>query len=111
MENRMDNLDTDIDGILDIGIDLTLPDDIPAPTAEEMRLLAPLLPPDFGKQPTTKPKKLAPASLTRYSEKISMRIPRPVLALLKEEAKRRGIPYQTFLNMILGQLVTGSGWA
>lgn len=46
-------------------------------------------------------------ALTRYSEKISMRIPRPILALLKEEAKRRGVPYQTFMNMVLGQHATG----
>lgn len=99
------------DDILDIGIDLTLPDDIPEPTAEEMRLLAPLLPPNFGNQPTTKARKPAESSMTRYSEKISMRIPRPILALLKEEAKRRGVPYQTFLNMILGQHATGGGRA
>jgi len=36
-----------------------------------------------------------------------VRIPRPILALLKEEAKRRGVPYQTFLNIILGQQAAG----
>lgn len=74
-----------------------------------MRLLVPLL--AFERQPTTKPKKPAASSLTRYSEKISLRVPHPILALLKEEAALRGMSYQTLVNAILGQHATGGGRA
>lgn len=35
------------------------------------------------------------------SEKISIRIPRPILDLLKAQAALRGLPYQTYLNHLL----------
>jgi len=35
------------------------------------------------------------------SEKISIRIPRPILDLLKTQAALRGLPYQTYLNHLL----------
>lgn len=35
------------------------------------------------------------------SQKISIRIPRPILDLLKTQAALRGLPYQTYLNHLI----------
>lgn len=35
------------------------------------------------------------------SEKISIRVPRPILNLLRQQARLLGIPYQTYLNTML----------
>lgn len=35
------------------------------------------------------------------SKKISIRIPRPILDLLKTQAALRGLPYQTYLNHLI----------
>ena len=43
---------------------------------------------------------------TTYSEKISIRIPRSILATLKQRAKEHGMKYQTFINMILAHADT-----
>lgn len=40
------------------------------------------------------------------SQKISIRIPRPILDLLKTQAALRGLPYQTYLNHLLLNAVT-----
>lgn len=35
------------------------------------------------------------------SQKISIRIPRFILDLLKQQAQLRGLPYQTYINILL----------
>lgn len=99
----MDNMDD----LFDLDTDLTFCDDIPTVTPEEMQAISHLLPPDFGKPKMTKTKNPAPSSLTLFTEKISIRIPRPILAILKEQAKRRGVPYQTYINMMLNEAAAG----
>lgn len=39
-----------------------------------------------------------------YSEKISIRIPTPILALIKAKAKLAGMPYQTYLNQMIAEV-------
>lgn len=105
----MDNLDLfpdfDIDAfLLECDLDLTLPD-FPEPTLDEMQAIAHLLPANFGEPPVTPPPaEPSQSSLTFYSEKISIRIPRPILAIIKEYAKLLGIPYQTYINMMLADM-------
>lgn len=40
------------------------------------------------------------------SEKISIRIPRPLMKLLREGAALAGMPYQTFINLTLHNAAT-----
>jgi predicted DNA binding CopG/RHH family protein len=40
------------------------------------------------------------------SQKITIRIPRPILDLLKTQAALRGLPYQTYLNHLIYQGAT-----
>lgn len=40
---------------------------------------------------------------TTYSERISIRIPRGILAAMRKQAAARGMPYQTFINLLLAQ--------
>ncbi len=76
-------------------------------TPEEMALLARLLPPGYG-QPRVMPNQApAKSSLTAYSQKISIRVNRSTMDYLRKEAFRRGVGYQTFINMILSSAATG----
>lgn len=43
------------------------------------------------------------AGQTPYTERISIRIPRWLLAELRRKAAERGLPYQTFINEVLAQ--------
>lgn len=45
---------------------------------------------------------------TLYSQKISIRFPHYLLDTLKAQAEARGMPYQTFINLILRTYATGS---
>lgn len=47
------------------------------------------------------------ANRTLYSQKISIRIPHYLLDTLKAQAAARGMPYQTFINLILGAYANG----
>lgn len=91
------------DDIFDLDTDLTPYYDQPPVTPEEMEAIAHLLPPNFGRPKPSKTRNPAPASLTTFTEKISIRIPRPILALIKEQATQRGLPYQTYINMMLSE--------
>jgi hypothetical protein len=83
---------------------------IPEPTPEEQALLTRLLPPGFG-QPRVMPNPTpAESSLTAYSQKISIRVNRSVMDYLRKEAFRRGIGYQTFINMVLTCAATGQNF-
>src|SRR5665647_2842135 len=48
------------------------------------------------------------ANHTVFSEKISIRIPHDVLATIKPQAEPAGLPYQTFINMILAEYAWGN---
>jgi predicted DNA binding CopG/RHH family protein len=48
-------------------------------------------------------------SATSPSQKISIRLPKPLLDLLREQAAQYGTPYQTFIKTILYDIATGSG--
>jgi len=48
------------------------------------------------------------ANHTVFSEKISIRIPHDVLATIKAQAEPAGLPYQTFINMILAEYAWGN---
>lgn len=43
------------------------------------------------------------------SQKISIRIPRAILDLLKAQAALRGLPYQTYLNHLIYEGAMGAG--
>lgn len=47
------------------------------------------------------------ASQTTFSQRISIRIPRSVLATTRKKAAALGMPYQTYINLILAQHATG----
>jgi len=47
------------------------------------------------------------ANHTSTSEKISIRIPHHILALLKLQAEETGMAYQTFINLILAEFAAG----
>lgn len=57
--------------------------------------------------PAFKPSPVPTVNQTPYTEKISIRIPHGVLIALKEDAHGRGMPYQTFINLILGAYANG----
>ena len=40
---------------------------------------------------------------TLFTERICIRINRAVLAILKQKAAEHGVPYQTFINLLLAQ--------
>ena len=48
------------------------------------------------------------SNYTVFTEKISIRIPHDVLATLKAQAEPAGLPYQTFINMILAEYAWGN---
>lgn len=108
----MDNLDLfpDFDVLTDpltCDLDLTMPE-VSGPTPDELRAISRLLPADFGQRPSSTPAHPpARSSLTCFTEKISIRIPRAILAIIKGEATRRGLRYQTFMNMMLNEAAAG----
>lgn len=99
----MDTLNTD-----DLFDTSWLPDtmpDIPAPSPEEAAMVAILmdqakdLMAAKGKQRALRRKNEGPTGSP--SEKISIRIPRALLGLLREQAALAGMPYQTFIKAML----------
>lgn len=103
----MDTPDTD-----DLWDASWLPDampDIPGPTPEEAAMVAALV----GQAKATMAAKAQLRASRRKkedpaagpSEKISIRIPRPLLGLLREQAAQAGMPYQTFTKLMLHDLV------
>ena len=100
----MDNIDMhDLDPTLP-DIDLTIPEiDLEgALTMDEVRAYLAL-----HKTPEEINAALK-ANHTVFSEKISIRIPHDVLATLKAQAEPAGLPYQTFINMILAEYAWGN---
>jgi len=104
----MDTLNTD-----DLFDASWLPDtmpDIPDPSPEEAAMVAALM--DEAKASMAAKAKLRalrrkkedPASSP--SEKISIRIPRALLGLLRKQAALAGMPYQTFINTVLHDQAT-----
>lgn len=104
----MDTLNTD--NLLDASwLPDTMPD-IPDPSPEEAALVTALM--DQAKalmaakatQRALRRKKEDPTGSP--SEKISIRIPRPLLGLLREQAALAGMPYQTFIKIMLHDQAT-----
>lgn len=100
----MDTLDdSDIpDYFLDTTwLDDTMPD-IPEPTPEEQdmvkRIVAYAVAHQKAKQ---KQRRKQEDSAGGPSQKISIRLPRPLLSLLKEHAALAGMPYQTYIKTML----------
>jgi len=105
---NLDDLLEDLPFPADIFADVDL--GIPDATSEEMVLIAHLLPPGFG-QPHVMPNPTpAESTLTAYSQKISIRVNRSIMDYLRKEAFRRGVGYQTFINMILTSAATGQNF-
>lgn len=104
----MHTLDTN-DMIDTSWLDDTMPE-IPDPSPEEAVMVATLM--DQAKalmaakahQRASRRKKEDPT--TGPSEKISIRIPRALLGLLREQAALAGMPYQTFLKTMLHNAAT-----
>lgn len=48
------------------------------------------------------------ANHTMFTEKISIRVPHDVLATIKTQAETVGMPYQTFINLILAEYARGN---
>ena len=46
----------------------------------------------------------------KKDEQINMRVPKPLLAAVKAQAKARGIPYTRFIRETLEQAVAASKW-
>jgi len=104
----MDTLNTD-----DLFDTSWLPDtmpEIPDPSPEDAAMVAALmeeakaLMAAKAKLRASRRKKEDPASSP--SEKISIRIPRALLGLLREQAALAGMPYQTFINTMLHDQAT-----
>lgn len=96
----MDTLNTD--DLFDASwLDDTMPD-IPELAPEDAAMLERVVAYAVA-QHKAKPKRVrkkeAPAASP--SEKISIRIPRPLLGLLREQAALAGMPYQTFIKTML----------
>lgn len=99
----MDTLSAD--DLLDISwLDEDMPE-IPDSSPEEVAIVATLM--DQAKALMTAKAKLRALKRKKEdlsagpSKKISIRIPHPVLDLLKAQAAMRGVPYQTYLNHLL----------
>lgn len=52
--------------------------------------------------------KTARFEFERKDEQINMRVPKPLLAAVKDRAKARGIPYTRFIRETLEQAVTAT---
>lgn len=90
-------------------LDETMPD-IPDPSPEEAAMVATLM--DQAKASMAAKAKLRALRRKKEdptcspSEKISIRIPRPLLGLLREQAALAGMPYQTFIKTMLHNVAT-----
>lgn len=104
----MDYLDFDADLTADclaIDVDSIMPE-LPAPTNDELAALMKFI--QFvASNPRPIRERKSRGDASRFSEKISIRIPLYLLTLLKAQAKARGIPYQTYINLTLADQVLG----
>lgn len=91
------------------GLDLTMPD-IPDLSPDDETMVAALM-----NQAKAKMSAKAQLRASRRkmedptsgpSQKISIRLPRPLLGLLREQAALVGMPYQTYMNMMLHDAAT-----
>ena len=101
-ENPFADFDAQVDPLLN-DLDLTMPE-VPDSTPDELAAVKQLLN-HIAAKSTTKRQRSAEGK-SPMSEKISIRIPRPILAMIKESAQRRGMGYQVLVNELLREATT-----